>query len=219
MLAKTPFTETQLMHALTLNDDPSDVNELEVYIVGPADISTFNMFHSHNFIVWTEDNITDEMLRDISFAVFTGGADVSPSLYGEENVASYCNPARDELEVARWKLLTEYNVPMVGICRGGQFLNVMNGGKLIQDVSGHSMGYQPVFSPDGDSLGLMHEDHHQAIVPTESSEVIALASDGVVEACFYHETKTLCFQPHPEWGDADTEAYFFKLLHEKKFLS
>lgn len=216
MLAIVSKTDVQLSGNGTplMNSD----KELEVYIVGPEDVSVYNMFHQRGYTVWTDEDITEDVMEGLAFAVFTGGADVSPELYGEENISSYCNKARDDLEINKWKELTEKEIPMVGICRGGQFLNVMNGGKLIQHVNGHSMGYQKIFSLDGKELLSVHEDHHQAIVPTEMSEVIARAKDGIVEVCFYHKTKTLCFQPHPEWGDSETEDYFFLLLEEKGFV-
>lgn len=151
-----------------------------------------------------------ESYSDAELAVFCGGADVSPSLYGEENISSWTNPERDKIEKEYYDLFKEREIPSVGICRGGQFLNVMNGGKLIQDIDGHGMGRRVI------SGGfIIHEDHHQAIVPTEEAEVIAVAEDEIVEVCYYHKTRDLCFQPHPEWGHEGTRKYFFNLLTEK----
>jgi len=65
--------------------------------------------------------------------VFTGGADVSPFMYGEKKLSVTCNDEhRDEQEKLFFERYTK--VPKVGICRGGQFLNVMNGGKMWQHV-------------------------------------------------------------------------------------
>lgn len=61
--------------------------------------------------------------------------DINPKLWGEENTGSlYVN---DELDAAEWKLLekaVEMRKPVLGICRGMQFINVYFGGTLIQDL-------------------------------------------------------------------------------------
>lgn len=186
------------------------------------------------------DVLSDLQLDEAELAVFCGGADVSPHLYGEENTGeSHCDPARDAVEKVFWSYFkSELGIPCVGICRGGQFLNVMNGGKLIQHIEGHNMGFQQVWRPseytkpdDGQNLKRdymaveLHEDHHQAIVPCAPSdydltfetgvEVLGIASDGVVEVCWYPWTEDLCYQPHPEWNDEPTCNHFLGLLREK----
>ena len=70
---------------------------------------------------------------DVELVVFTGGADVDPSLYRETmEVRTHSDLARDLFEKMFYKACRTYVVPMVGICRGAQFLTVMNGGKLKQ---------------------------------------------------------------------------------------
>ncbi|MGL5341859.1 MAG: gamma-glutamyl-gamma-aminobutyrate hydrolase family protein, partial [Lactococcus garvieae] len=51
---------------------------------------------------------------------FTGGEDVDPALYGEENVHSYINKGRDAEEIKIFDAVKEKGTVMVGICRGGQ---------------------------------------------------------------------------------------------------
>src|SRR5574337_2129865 len=70
---------------------------------------------------------------------FMGGEDVSPELYNEPNTHSYSNIHRDIEEMGYLTLAIKFGKPCVGICRGGQFLNVMCGGKMIQDISGHAI--------------------------------------------------------------------------------
>src|SRR5690606_36449796 len=95
---------------------------------------------------------------------FTGGADVSAELYGEENTYSFCDPERDEEERIIYDMALAHGIPMVGICRGGQFLNVMNGGKMIQHIEGHSgdREIQTLGSVD-EPVFIIREDHHQGI--------------------------------------------------------
>src|SRR5690606_5736000 len=72
--------------------------------------------------------------------VFTGGHDVDPALYGEP-VGEYtsCNKKRDILESTIYSCYR--NFPKIGVCRGAQFLTVMNGGGLIQHVNNHTTSH------------------------------------------------------------------------------
>ena len=68
--------------------------------------------------------------------LFTGGQDVSPALYGETpkpTCGEIC-PARDRMEQALLHLALERDLPVLGICRGIQFLNAVLGGTLYQDL-------------------------------------------------------------------------------------
>lgn len=71
--------------------------------------------------------------------MFTGGEDVDPSLYGcAKHPTTHSNIQRDLEEKAVFdKVRTDQLC--IGICRGSQFLCVMNGGKLIQNVSRHAI--------------------------------------------------------------------------------
>lgn len=67
-----------------------------------------------------------------------GGADLDPGRYGRTNEGSRdIESDRDELEAAAWTAATERGVPILGICRGFQAINVFSGGTLLQDVDGH----------------------------------------------------------------------------------
>lgn len=155
---------------------------------------------------------------------FTGGSDVSPYLYGEENISSYCDPKRDEYEKELYEHFLSLSVPMVGICRGGQLLNVLNGGSMIQHIEGHSMGVRKLkwtFGAGRESPIEIHEDHHQGIDPhglDNGGRVLAMdPRDGNIEIMVFTDTNCLCFQPHPEWGHQPTKELFFELLEEYLF--
>ena len=66
----------------------------------------------------------------------TGGADVSPDLYGEEPVPALgsVTPLRDQLDQIALRLAGERNLPVLGICRGIQSMAVFAGGSLAQDI-------------------------------------------------------------------------------------
>jgi len=109
--------------------------------------------------------------------LFTGGEDLTPSLYGELDIASYGHGVmRDswELEWYRWALVNK--VPMVGICRGMQLFTALTGGKLIQHVTGHSSGiHRAVIVEDGREV-MVNSIHHQMCVPKEGTyELLAYA--------------------------------------------
>lgn len=197
-----------------------------VYVVG-GDHSTTKMFKAAgwNTIGFPQTQIMPDLV------CFTGGADVSPHMYGEENISSHCDPIRDEFEKQVFEAYVG-KAPMIGICRGGQFLNVMNGGKLIQDhglVSGkvQMCGYLNYPNPKAIEIGPMHVDHHQGILCLNGAERAWIGWDEYpkkqnperwpVYVAWYEQTRCLCFQPHPEWGHQPTRDYFFNLIEEYIF--
>jgi putative glutamine amidotransferase len=68
-----------------------------------------------------------------------GGADVDPARYGRASLGAVATePARDTLEHAAWTAASDRGVPIMGICRGMQAINVFSGGALVQDVEAHA---------------------------------------------------------------------------------
>jgi putative glutamine amidotransferase len=71
--------------------------------------------------------------------LLTGGADIHPRRYGQPiRGADELDEARDELEAAAWAAAASRGVPVLGICRGLQAINVFSGGSLLQHVDGHA---------------------------------------------------------------------------------
>jgi putative glutamine amidotransferase len=71
--------------------------------------------------------------------LLSGGADIDPARYGRSNGGSREIEAdRDELEAAAWMAADARGLPVFGICRGLQAINVFAGGTLLQDVDGHA---------------------------------------------------------------------------------
>lgn len=186
---------------------------MNVYVVGGG-YAYERMFKQAGYALATS-------MQEADLLCFTGGADVSPELYGEENVGSYCSPERDKYEEQVFDWAYAHDVPMVGICRGGQFLNVMNGGKMWQDVDNHAISgtHKAMCKYWGEVM--VSSTHHQMMRPHESGEVLVLAalstyrqSDVMaehslsrhiddVEVVYYKDTKSLCYQPHPEIVNED----------------
>lgn len=149
---------------------------------------------------------------------FTGGEDVTPALYGQKpHRSTYSNQHRDDKEGAIFRRALELSIPMAGICRGGQFLNVMSGGAMYQDVSKHTTPHMLTDIFTGDEI-LVTSTHHQMMKPSKYAKIIATAnlggwrehydekdvlvhepiSETDYEVVYYAETNCLCFQPHPE---------------------
>ncbi|WP_328333267.1 MULTISPECIES: gamma-glutamyl-gamma-aminobutyrate hydrolase family protein [unclassified Streptomyces] len=150
--------------------------------------------------------------------VIAGGADVEPARYGAAAHPRTGPPAldRDAWELALIEAALERGVPLLGICRGLQLLNVALGGTLVQHLEGHA-GAPGVFDrhvvrPVPGTLlgGTLPEPvsvptyHHQAVDRLGRGLLgSAYAEDGTVEALELPGARvfTLAVQWHPEAGD------------------
>lgn len=129
----------------------------KVFIVealGSGHGSVARMFVSHNWAVTHE-------LEDADLVQFCGGSDINPSLYNQNvHKTTDYDQNRDNKEQKIFTQAQELGIPCAGICRGGQFLHVMNEGELWQDVNNH-MGRHDV-TMYGKLLPIeVSSDHHQ----------------------------------------------------------
>ena len=119
--------------------------------------------HDSN-LLWTNP-------EEIALVVFTGGADVTPALYGQEASQATCTvPRRDIYESITFHRAKQLRKPMAGICRGSQFLNVMAGGKLVQHLDGHGVWHN--MRTCDDKVFEVSSTHHQMMLPPEGAKVI-----------------------------------------------
>lgn len=153
--------------------------------------------------------------EEVDLICFLGGTDVDPAIYNEERGPYTQSPdrQRDAIEVSLYGKFLD--VPKVGICRGGQLLNVLNGGKMIQHLGKCISGDEPYVFDVESNYRTLRVDHHQGIKAGEDGLVLAwhdkhpLHPDYVV---VYKGTNSLCYQAHPEWSHSETEDYFFELI-------
>ena len=132
--------------------------------------------------------------------IFTGGEDISPELYGQENYASYNNVSRDRVEIEVYNFCLEENIPMFGVCRGHQFLNVMLGGELIQHIEPPHPGNHMI---TGKHNVFVNSMHHQGVTKS-NLETLGVYND-IIEVSSGENIFTVQF--HPEFMDGELDEY------------
>ena len=194
-----------------------------------------------------EDEETAKAILDrLDGLLLAGGGDVLPSRYGEETLPA-CgedDPQRDIFELLIIPMAIARNMPIFGICRGIQVLNVAMGGTLIQDIESQqnipkkTHQQEPPFSQPVHTVcfekGSIFERitgateikansmHHQAIKkPADGLQVDGRAEDGIIEAMSAKDgSRIFAVQFHPEYlSDHDAHAqrlfdHFVKLSRE-----
>lgn len=144
----------------------------------------------------TTDGQREAALATMDGLLLPGGADLDPARYGQEPHPSVVvEAARDDLEQAAWSAARSQGVPILGVCRGFQAINVFAGGTLVQHLEGHdSPTDAPVPHPLhldpgsrlaailGESDPLLRTEvnsyHHQAVRPDDLAP--GLVASGVV---------------------------------------
>lgn len=154
-----------------------------------------------------EDEIIDEYLDLVDGLYFSGGGDVDPLIFNEDPIKEMGNidHRRDEFELKLFKKAAEKNMPILGICRGEQVINIGAGGSVYQDIhaqregtKGHSpksssgnyayhsakiMKDTKLYSLLGTEEININSYHHQAVKEVaDGYKVSALAKDGIIEA-------------------------------------
>lgn len=168
-------------------------------------------------------DVLDWALEGCDGLLLTGGQDVDPAHYGEgpDPKLGELAPVRDAQELYLISRALERDLPLFGICRGEQILNVALGGSLYQDLPSqlpqalsHSMkppydrGVHRVSLTPGTPLQRLlgaeqlsvNSRHHQGIKALAPGlEVMAVAEDGLIEAVRVPEkTFAWAVQWHPE---------------------
>jgi anthranilate/para-aminobenzoate synthase component II len=161
--------------------------------------------------------------------LFTGGEDVDPGFYSETSPHGLCqfNTQRDGTEMSYFTHAFKNKIPMTGICRGLQFINVMAGGRLIHHLNGHNNGHHDFGCQKDDDIRRVNSLHHQMAIPPKDAFIVGWSLDKLadryhgdedkkiwwpgpeVESVIYPSIKACGVQYHPEMMDPETEGYKF----------
>ncbi len=193
----------------------------------------YRQVEAHGGIPFLLPNVEREetlasFLSRIDGLLLTGGDDIDPSWYDDENrfAGSVIDARRDRVEILLVRKARERGLPVLGICRGIQLMNVAFGGTLYQDVSlrpgtGAHQVAEPyvylqhpidiargtrIFTLARAETAHVNSRHHQLVDRIAPGFIVsATADDGVVEAIenFGGGCYLLGVQWHPEMSPAD----------------
>jgi putative glutamine amidotransferase len=163
-----------------------------------------------------------ELVERCDGVLITGGDDVAPFLYGEDvsHLSAHLEPVRDRQEDLLLRMLLDHSsVPLLGVCRGCQILNVAGGGTLYQDLPSQGK-HHTLLNASRDSFAhrvriekgsllekiigsdsiLTNSYHHQAVKEVAPGfQATGTAADGVIEAVEKEGDRfVLGVQWHPE---------------------
>ena len=175
-----------------------------------------------------EKNNAEDFYKCDSF-ILTGGVDIHPSFYGGnlkyENMPDAFEPERDKFEEKMYRHAMENKKPLLGICRGLQLVNVLQGGKLIQDLKPDgNLKHCGMEEADGQhdiriekntllydiatsDIGNINSSHHQAIDPKAIGDDLRVnayddCEEKLIEGIEFKDKTNkafmLCVQWHPE---------------------
>ena len=166
-----------------------------------------------------------EMLDVVDGVIFTGGGDIAVDFYGGEmsEKVTLIDVVRDEFELGLAKEILKREMPVLGICRGLQLMNVAMGGTLFEDIPSQVENALAHSYVDGDAFDKLVHDvsvgedsmlfdvfgekrvtvnslHHQSVRDlAEGLTVVATADDGVIESALMNDRDFgVLIQWHPE---------------------
>jgi putative glutamine amidotransferase len=200
---------------------------------------------STNYIKWIEDEgviildaytikNTDSILALADGIILTGGEDINPLEYNDTTNIKVCgtiNFSRDTLERKLFDFAFKNKLPLVGVCRGMQMMNVASGGTLYGDIPSeigitvihrnngevmHEIALCDTSSlifPKGIDTFMVNSWHHQGLKDlSENLRIIARSFDGLPEAVVMEKSThpfMIAVQFHPERLEQDN------LIHQK----
>lgn len=203
---------------------------IKIYLVGQAT----------GYCQWLQNSYKLVQSPDqADLAIFTGGADICPKLYGDSILDNtYYYLERDLFEISEYFKMKP-SLLKVGICRGAQLLTVLNGGFLIQHVNNHSNGRHLIKTREGETMETTSL-HHQMMFPfnldDSDYEILAWSKEKLSnvyltgttyhvksqdilqepEIVYYPNDNALCIQGHPEMMDKSSTlvTYFNSLVKQ-----
>lgn len=184
-------------------------------------------------------NDLNEIVADLDGLLLSGGGDLNPLLIGEEPIPQLGEGdlSRDEYDLMLLRLAINRQLPILGICRGHQLINVAFGGSLFQDIyaqndkplcqhSQHISREYPSHSVrlvnenhflkeiyKETAILLVNSFHHQAIKDVAPEFIpVAEATDGINEGIAHVEKTIYSVQWHPEAMAATGDEHMLRLF-------
>lgn len=194
--------------------------------------------------ITTDSLVLRDVLNRVDGLLLIGGEDIHPSYFGEAPIPELgkVDPIRDIYDIALIRMAGDMNIPMFGVCRGEQLINVAFGGTLYQDIPSqyHKTPLQHKQKEAGTELthlvkfdeGSIMADiigqnelmtntfHHQAVKKVAPGfRISAWSEDSIPEAIESTEGRPIWgVQYHPEYptnnGDEVSSRFFYFFLNE-----
>ena len=183
----------------------------------------------------------EETLPDLDAVILTGGGDIHPDYYGRPEALKVSDGIvleRDEIEFRVVDYAFDKKLPVLGVCRGIQVINVHLGGPLVPHIpdnseyalyhqrletgdNDHEISVEPgslLFRASGELEGRVNSAHHQGVNRLAPGlTATATAPDGLIEAIEWQEPEQRSFllavQWHPERMDQENP-FAGKLLEQ-----
>lgn len=224
------------------------MSQLKVKDIGSSEDSCFKLFERRGFRM-----VSDVAEADI--VVFNGGSDIGTEIYHQRLVTSrvfsedgnvllaeepsYMS-ARDKQEILLYKRAKALGKFIIGVCRGAQLINCLEGGSLWQHVNNHNTSHA-ILDLKTNIIWRATSVHHQMMQPPKNADIIAVASEATFkidaqqqkrlknfdvalekgddpEIVWFKDARALCVQGHPEYApDSLFADYFFDLIDSLYF--
>ena len=201
-----------------------NVDNKRIEFVNQAYLKIFQSLNLNSVLITTNNPNLPEILSLCTGFLITGGDDLDPKNYQEENDGQSKNvePLVDELDKQIIAYAINSKKPLLGICRGLQSINVFSGGSLFQDISSsHQGSFHKVQTFPNRLLSFpkiieVNSYHHQAIKRIAADyQIIAQHQDGTIEAIIHKNLPILAVQWHPELHpDSESSQILFSVFKE-----
>lgn len=174
--------------------------------------SYYNLFINTDFIcvplpfINNKDKLY-QLLKSCSGIIISGGIDINPNRYKEKCINSNFNDILDDYDFLILDLASKLKLPILGICRGLQLINVYFEGSLCQHIENHSNTLHPItiinkhpfLLNNKKRVMIVNSFHHQAIKDLGKDLVVcAISDDNIIEAIYSTSLPIFAVQWHPE---------------------